>query len=309
MQSVSAQRETLNSNGDSVNVNASFQRYRSVIETAHDCILVINKSSQIQLFNRAAQSLFGYHCDEVLGKSIELLIPSNMRCGHSAYVSHFGQSKQQSREMSSRSIVYGQHKNGSIFPAEISISKIDVDGEMEFTAVVRDISERSQLLEQLHHQANTDSLTGVFNRLYLNTQLAKYIDYAQKEQWPLTLLMIDLDNFKQINDIAGHAGGDDVLRAFVLEAGRAINVAHTLGRYGGEEFIVLLQKQDLDTALEQAERVRIACQNNRVKDIQYTVSIGVVELSLGEVLHQFVDRADKALYLAKRLGRNRVQAG
>jgi len=281
-------------------------RHELLIHNAHDCMLVIDQESKIQIFNKAAQTLFGYELHEVLGHGIEKLLPENARYNHSDHVKKFGKSSELSREMSSRSVVYGLRKNSEVFPAEISISKLNYDDRIEFLAVVRDISVRAKLLEKLNHQAHTDALTGLHNRLSIETKLASYISHASDNLMPLCLMLIDLDYFKQINDNYGHDMGDKVLCSFAVTAHDAIAVEHIFGRYGGEEFIVIVPNKGLETVREQAALVCNACEADRVNSVRYTVSIGVVEYQQGELLPKFIQRVDSALYNAKDSGRNRV---
>jgi len=103
--------------------------------------------------------------------------------------------------------------------------------------------------------------------------------------------------------------GDKVLCAFALTATKAMSVEHAFGRYGGEEFIIVVPEQDIGVVLEQAQRVRQGCERSWVHNINYTVSIGVAKYQLGESLQAFIQRADLALYQAKNDGRNRVCSG
>jgi len=288
-----------------------YLRHELLVHNAHDCILVIDNSSKIQVFNKAAQLLFGYELHEVIGHSIEMLIPKSSRYGHSTHVKRFEDSPQQSREMSSRNVVYGLRKNGEVFPAEIAIAKMKLTDNTEFSAVVRDITQRAKLLEKLSYQAHTDALTGLNNRFSIENKLSNYISHANEklEERPLCLMLIDLDNFKKVNDTHGHDMGDKVLCAFALTATKAMSVEHAFGRYGGEEFIIVVPEQDIGVVLEQAQRVRQGCERSWVHNINYTVSIGVAKYQLGESLQAFIQRADLALYQAKNDGRNRVCSG
>ncbi|MEW7978073.1 MAG: PAS domain S-box protein [Candidatus Sedimenticola endophacoides] len=188
-------------------------RFASVVEAAYDCIITINQRERIVLFNKAAQELFGYHEEEVLGQCIEMLIPERYRPDHSDHVERFAHSPITSRQMEERTRVYGLHKDGTEFPVEIAISKINVGGMVEFTAIVRDIADRVRLMDQLAARASRDHLTGLLNRREFEERGAALFGTAKATGTPLSLLMIDADKFKRINDTHGHSRGDEVLRA------------------------------------------------------------------------------------------------
>jgi diguanylate cyclase (GGDEF)-like protein len=232
-----------------------------------------------------------------------MLLPNKYRQHHQRFVDDFSTSIIQSRQMSSCSIVYGQKKNGSIFPAEISISKIMVSSKLEFTAIVRDISERSRLLEELQHQAMTDGLTGLKNRLFLDKELEREIEQTNNT---LSLLLIDLDHFKLVNDGHGHAVGDNVLIGFSKTVSSLLKPHHTFARYGGEEFIVLLPDTNQQQAIKIANELCLACANKvHINDIKCTVSIGVSVFESGvDDADSLIQRADIALYKTKSAGRN-----
>ena len=200
-------------------------RYRSVIQSVHDCIITTDEKSKIILFNKAAEQTWGYNFHEVAGKDITMLLPTKFRANHQRYVDDFSSSITQSRKMSSRSIVYGQRKDNTMFPAEISISKMKVNSKLEYTAIVRDISEQSRLLEELQLQAMTDGLTGLKNRIFLDKVLKREIEQIEHSRSDLSLLLIDIDHFKTVNDSYGHAVGDQVLVGF---AKIITNMIHSL---------------------------------------------------------------------------------
>ncbi|MCP1197894.1 PleD family two-component system response regulator [Notoacmeibacter sp. MSK16QG-6] len=171
---------------------------------------------------------------------------------------------------------------------------------------------RASLTETLQ-LAITDPLTGLHNRRYLEGHLQTLFDRAVKRGAPLSLMMMDLDFFKQVNDRHGHDGGDAVLREFAQRLRRNVRGMDLACRYGGEEFIIIMPETDQRTARQVAERLRAAIEASPFPlgpgkpDIDVTVSIGVS--SLGEeqeTTNSLLKRADMALYSAKENGRNRV---
>lgn len=166
------------------------------------------------------------------------------------------------------------------------------------------------LLLMIHRQATRDSLTGLFNRGALLRQAELVLAEANERGTPYAVLMIDLDRFKQINDTYGHMVGDNILRAVAVELERHMTPTSLPGRFGGEEFLLLLADTRLPQALQQAEHLRHAVASLKVDTdagpVVVTTSIGVAEGQLGEPLENVVKRADQALYAAKETGRNLV---
>ncbi len=164
-----------------------------------------------------------------------------------------------------------------------------------------------------------DPLTGAGNRLAMNDTLRREIELAKRHNQPLSILVMDIDNFKQVNDCHGHSAGDLVLQNLISTTQDIYRVTDMVFRYGGEEFVVLLNKTDRTGAKVIAERIRQAVADMHVESkhtndkncknknkIQATVSIGIATLTGTDSKDSLFDRADKALYKAKAGGRNRV---
>ncbi len=158
--------------------------------------------------------------------------------------------------------------------------------------------------------ARKDPLTGIGNRAAFDESLAAEIDYARRHDLPLTLVIIDIDRFKSVNDQFGHLAGDEALRAVVHATQRCIRRSDLVFRYGGEEFALLLRNTDNSGACMLAERIRRRIEHQACKvdkaDIRLTVSAGVATLIPADSAQSLFERADEALYLAKEKGRNRV---
>lgn len=162
---------------------------------------------------------------------------------------------------------------------------------------------------QAIENALTDPLTGAGNRMAMDSALQREIELARRYDYDLTLLMVDIDKFKSINDQFGHQFGDEVLKAVASTLSDCIRNSDMNFRYGGEEFIVLLNKTDLDQALLVAERIRqsvMNCSLMNAKDQMVSVSIGTAGYEKGMDSDSLLSKADKAMYLAKEEGRNQV---
>ncbi|MBX2830078.1 MAG: GGDEF domain-containing protein [Rhodospirillales bacterium] len=166
-------------------------------------------------------------------------------------------------------------------------------------------------LEMVRRDAMTDTLTGIANRKNFDTSLRDAVTTTMESGAPLSLLMIDIDHFKDFNDNFGHRAGDGVLKAVARVLVSSTKGADTVARYGGEEFAVILPDTAKENAEKLANKLRENVANQRIinkktgKDFgKLTVSIGLTAYHLGENILEFVDRADQALYLAKQEGRN-----
>lgn len=175
-------------------------------------------------------------------------------------------------------------------------------------ALQEEIAKRQKLEKQLLHQTRIDELTGTANRRYFMELGAEEIDRSKRYGRNMSLLMIDLDHFKQINDRFGHSVGDEALMRFSELCCSTLRTSDIFGRLGGEEFAIILPEESLQEAAKTAERLR-----KRIEDTfattpyRLTVSIGVCELGPGDSnIGDLLSRADSMMYKAKDLGRNRV---
>ena len=171
------------------------------------------------------------------------------------------------------------------------------------------LKQSKQQQQQLMKLALTDHLTGLYNRHSLNDIGPKYISNAHRHKTPLTLFVIDLDHFKNVNDTYGHAVGDIVLQAVSKVLQDACRTEDIVARFGGEEFIMVLTNCDMKDALEKGEQLRAAIENCKPENLVITSSIGAAELIEGDDFDSLFNKADKAVYEAKETGRNKVVAG
>jgi diguanylate cyclase (GGDEF)-like protein/PAS domain S-box-containing protein len=179
-----------------------------------------------------------------------------------------------------------------------------------FVRTFTDITEQKRLEEKLFELSRTDSLTELLNRRSFLDALAAEVERSHRYGRPLTLMSIDIDHFKQINDHYGHPVGDRVLRAFARALASSMRNNDLIGRLGGEEFAVLLLDSPLELGAEAAERVLAMARGLRVGEsaagppVKFTVSIGLAEGNGTVTVEQLISRADKALYQAKGDGRD-----
>lgn len=205
--------------------------------------------------------------------------------------------------------------DGSRFWANTMIAPLARDdvppGEQGYALIVRDISDKRDAGNSLLHANACDYLTGIANRRTFFEAAELELERWRRFPRPLSLISIDADFFKNINDTWGHPAGDEVLRNLAQTLSANVREIDVVARLGGEEFAALLPSTDLDDAVRMAERLRSAVASQRVRtgdaELAYTVSIGVASMD-AEVsgLDQLLKLADQALYAAKKAGRNRV---
>ena len=314
----------------------SNRQIKSILECAGEGIFGLNVEGEHIFVNPAAANMLGYEtADELVGlhshsiwhyarpggdpyPAEECPIYATLHDGDT----HYGED-------------YFWRKDGSGFPVIFSSMPI-LENEKAVGAVVsfRDISERKREEEELrrakdaletahrelqqllsHEQllARTDSLTGLCNRRHFFELAAREFGAAMRYQRSLTILMFDADDFKQVNDILGHAAGDKVLALIAQAAAAQVRAPDVLARYGGDEFVILLSQTSAQQARPIAERIRKSVAAMRVetaKDpLAITLSIGIAETRReppDESVERVIQRADEALYAAKQSGRNRT---
>ncbi len=292
----------------------SEERLQGIIALAQEAILTTDDALRVVLFNPAAERLFGYPAEEIVGRPLSVLIPGRLRTGHDVHVAAFADSGSPARPMADDREVVGLTREGREFPAEVSIAKLHHRRGPLYTAVVRDISERKRVEAELRRMATTDPLTGLWNRRRFlelaEGELARLRRYGR----PVAVLMLDVDHFKAINDGHGHAAGDEALCHLAALCREELRDIDHLGRLGGEEFAVALPEAGLEAAVEVAERLRLriagtglALSGPRGGTIRMTVSVGVAAARAEDAsIERALGRADRALYQAKAAGRDRV---
>jgi diguanylate cyclase len=175
--------------------------------------------------------------------------------------------------------------------------------------IVQDVTELATYEQKLVEMNTKDALTGIYNRRFLETRMKEECERQRRYARPLSMLMIDIDFFKKVNDTHGHQGGDLVLQSVAAKAASVIRKTDFIARYGGEEFCCLLPETTADAAETVAEHIRIhieemenSFENNLIK---VTISLGISSFAADDSPDTFMKRADDALYQAKHSGRNR----
>ncbi|MGB0562460.1 MAG: ammonium transporter [Spirulinaceae cyanobacterium] len=201
--------------------------------------------------------------------------------------------------------------NYGVFWVLISGADLLYDNKKCVLLSFNDISNRKQMEHELKHLAETDALTAIYNRRSFLELAERAVQQAAQNNRPLAVLIFDVDRFKWVNDTFGHPYGDEILKLVADTGQEILHEHHLFGRFGGEEFAIVLPDTYMDTAQVIAESLRQAIESLSLEQgdrpFTLTVSIGATELREGDTLNQMIKRADKALYQAKKMGRNRVQ--
>ncbi len=196
------------------------------------------------------------------------------------------------------------------FQGHLSPFRALVEGEQAVIWVARNITERHLLEEQLRHNSETDPLTGLYNRRRFLTEVTERLNEFQRYGQPASLIMLDIDHFKQINDSFGHQEGDRVICRVCELWRQQLREVDVFARFGGEEFTVLLPHTPLASAAASTERLRTAVEQQGKDDPNRpapTISLGVGCFVEGDTVDSLIARVDAALYRAKSAGRNRVE--
>ncbi|MBX0328739.1 diguanylate cyclase [Oscillochloris sp. ZM17-4] len=316
----------------------SERRYRLLAENMQDVIWSIDTQSlRLTYISPSIEQLQGYKPEELLGQVVYHGLPPDMQAAiHGLIQQRIATFLADPTQHTFVNELEQPHKDGSAVWVEI-VTHYYISpetGQLAINGVGRNISERrradealraanqslqaqlaeiQQLQAQLREQATHDVLTGLFNRRYMEEILEQGLAHAAREQAPLSVMMMDIDHFKQLNDTYGHRAGDLMLQATGALLHGHTRQMDTACRYGGEEFVVIMATATLDMALERADDLRQAfadmCVEYGGHELRCTISAGVASFPAhggdGDTL---LRAADRALYMAKATGRNRVCA-
>ncbi|HEX8978423.1 MAG TPA: EAL domain-containing protein [Parasulfuritortus sp.] len=287
-------------------------RYGHVLATMPDAIISTDDRQRITVFNHGAEHIFGYSAEEVLGQPLDMLLPEHLRQAHRAHVQAFGDSPLTAKGMSERSEISGRRKDGSLFPARASISKLVEENGMAYTVILNDVTVQKQNEERIRYLAHYDTLTGLPNRVLFGDRLEQAIAEAERRGRIVGLALLDLDRFKTINDTLGHGAGDALLQNVSRRLVGCVRQDDTVARLGGDEFAVILA----DVA-QPGDVARIAGSildgfappfSVMGRELFMAASMGISLYPLdGQEIDVLMKNADVAMYRAKESGRSAYQ--
>lgn len=282
------------------------KQYRAFFENNHAIMLLVDpKTEEIVDANPAAAHFYGYSVPEM--RSLHMSVIS-AQTEEDIYREMF-KARDEGRVYF---ILKHKLQSGEIRDVEVYSGPILVQGRQLLYSVIHDVTVRIRLEREMKRMATTDALTGTSNRHEFFDKANKELARSSRYGHPLTVLMLDIDYFKSINDTYGHQTGDDVLKVLSETVAASLREVDIFGRLGGEEFAVILPETGPSSGIVVAERLRGDIEKLRVEskdgeEVQFTASIGVSSAREGDqVIEDVINRADEALYKAKRTGRNKV---
>ena len=273
-----------------------------IVQNINSGILVLNTTGLIVEINPYAKQLIGSKSEGMIGKRMDVVLKDWPRLEYSPQLT----------QQIEQEISLSDSDGTSFFLVQISPIYDKQNISVGHVIVLVDITDRKFSEMELERLARTDALTGVINRRHF-FELAE-IEYQrfQRYNYPLTVMLVDIDHFKQVNDQNGHLAGDYALKHVARECRKLLRVSDIFARYGGEEFIALLIEVDHEAALETAERIRKHIETSVIEyngeSIQLTISVGLTFAQNDATLklEKHIDFADMALYQSKAYGRNKV---
>lgn len=284
------------------------EQYRAFFENNHAVMLLEDPQTGMLVdANPAAADFYGYPADVMRTMKMSQI---NALEEEALYKEMFDARDEQ------RAYFVHKHRlaNGEVRDVEVYSGPILVGGRQLLYSVIHDVTKRIRLEREMKRMATTDALTGAANRHQFFIQARQELQRFKRYGNQLSVLMLDIDYFKSINDTYGHQAGDVVLQSLASMAIKTLRESDVFGRLGGEEFAAVLPETSMDAALQVAERLREKLGgivvHEQGTDIRFTVSIGVTEaVKDDKTIEEALNRADEALYRAKRSGRNRVIKG
>ncbi len=278
----------------------------TALESAANAVVITDRAGQVQWINRAFTELTGYESHEVLGKNLRFL--------------NSGQHDRRFFEALWEMIlagqvwrgeIYNRKKDGSVYVEEQTVTPVrGATGEVShFVAIKQDVTARKKSEERIEHLALHDPLTDLPNRRALAGSIDRSIARARRGS-PATLLLLDMDNFKVVNDTVGHGPGDQLLVELAGLLSRDLRSGDEIARLGGDEFVILLEGIPVEVGRLTAERLRRTVDEHRFevagRVFELGISVGVVPIDGLSDATSILSMADSALYAAKEQGRNRI---
>jgi diguanylate cyclase (GGDEF)-like protein/PAS domain S-box-containing protein len=281
------------------------KRFGIAVESAPNAMVMVDRGGQIALVNSQAVKMFGYKREELIGQSVEVLIPERFRGGHPGHRMEFSSSPQ-ARPMGAGRDLYAVRKDGSEFPVEIGLNPIETDDELLVMSAIVDITERKRAEEQIRHLAVTDPLTGLANYRRLLDVLDSEIMRHSRTGRSFAVLLLDLDKLKKINDAHGHLVGSRALCRVANILRIHCRAIDTPARYGGDEFVLVLTETESAAAAQVAQRVSEQLKSDGEEPF-LSVSIGIaIYPQDGRTIDELLGAADRALYRDKDTSKRKL---
>lgn len=294
-------------------------RYQDILEDLHDGVYLVDLERRVTYWNKGAERIAGYTADDMRGT----------RCAdnrlmhvdeHGNHLCQSGCPVQAVLEQGEvcEADIYLHHRDGHRVPVQVRIAPVR-DENSAIVGAVQVFSDNSQklvLLEriaELEQMALLDSLTGLANRRFIEDRLDVSLGELKRYGWPFGVLFVDVDHFKRVNDAYGHEIGDETLKMVARALMSNLRSFDLVGRWGGEEFVVVIQNVDRTQLRTMAERLCVLIKESSFwyesESISVTASVGATLPRPGDTVKSLVQRSDKLMYQSKRQGRDRTTFG
>ncbi len=286
----------------------SEKKFKVIFQNSMDALILVNgKDGIIIESNHALEQMLGYKNKNLIGKNFSLLIPPEPRLSKLEAL----------RKLKIYDSVLTQkfkRADGSLSLYDLTATLIPLGKREVILITLRDCAERIEEFKKAVHQAITDGLTGVYNRVFFENYLLQQIETAKRYNKKLSIVMADLDRFKKINDHYGHQIGDVVLKKVAEVIRTSMRKSDITARYGGDEFVLILPETDKVGCKIIVERIKDLVKKKEIiikykgveKKLRTTISMGIAEYNNKETKIDLIQRADQALYDAKKKGKNSI---
>lgn len=294
-----------------VQLQDSERHVQAVLDNVDEGIITISDIGNVELFNPGAERMFGYRSTDVIGRNISMLMPEPNRSGHDGYLRDYLRTGE-ARMIGIEREVDALRSSGEIFPIDLRVSEFYLTGRRQFIGTIREATQRKAAEAKLLHVANHDGLTGLPNRNLIQDRIQQSIARAHRTGTKFAVMFLDLDKFKTINDSLGHNTGDLLLQMVAGRIGSCLREEDSVGRQGGDEFIILLASLGAaeDSALVAKKILEVMSAPFVIngQDLRSSVSVGIaVYPQDGEEVETLLKNSDTAMYHAKEAGRSNYQ--
>jgi len=294
--------------------------YKNILFNISDGVYFVDKNRKITYWNKSAEAITGFKSDEIIGKCCfdRILIhvdeANNEFCtGGCPLAATIEDGQHRAAD------AFFHHKAGHRVPTQLKTSPI-LNSEGIITGAVEIFNDNSknyeniETIKKLKEDLSIDVLTGIANRKYIDKKIAEHLNELDRYGKKFGLLFIDIDHFKEVNDNFGHDTGDVILKIVAKTLSKNIRSYDTAGRWGGEEFVVLIQNIDTDMLEKEANKLRSLVEassyklNGSDKYVGVTISVGATLSRVGDTQSDIIARGDSLMYQSKKTGRNKVTA-
>lgn len=291
--------------------------YREILDNLYDGIFFVDKEGCITYWNKGATNLTGYNSADVQGRNYcDIFKPLDKQGKHLCENDTCPIRRVFDISTLTEVEAYICHKEGHLLPISIRIAPVREVSKQYVVAVEIHSSSSPryamrQRLEELQELAMHDLLTGIANRRYVEINISARLEELRRYGFDFSILFIDADHFKSVNDKYGHSVGDRILKMISATVANSLRSFDIIGRWGGEEFVVLLVNTRREDLYKLADRLRRLVENSALtldsgETLQVTVSIGATGAQRGDTVESLIDRADRLMFKSKRRGRNQV---